>query len=227
MHVPVSSCLLQIYWPRRRSDTRESYPVFCSAHDRLSWLSQTRQESPRACAPTTQAPRMRSRPGTLSTRTSPGPALSAITLSRSPRSYSVISKSTPAALASVSFRPTRAELRLGESHRRHDRVIDFKTPPVSKQGIHSGIPGLVRSGMGELIGTRNVAAGKDGGNRCLQMLVHREVTPFITANTQFFQTKTAPVGASAQCKKYSIEFDINLGLVAFVNAGKARTGITV
>jgi hypothetical protein len=51
--------------------------------------------------------------------------------------------------------------RIDKGRPRNDAVIGLEAPELTEQGVDAGEPCLMRRDMSELIGTRNVASGKD------------------------------------------------------------------
>ena len=68
---------------------------------------------------------------------------------------------------------------------RDDRVVSLEFLKVAEQGVDCRIPGLVRRGVGELVGSGHIARSKNVGVDGLQVLVglHR----LVGGNAQLFQ----------------------------------------
>ena len=68
-------------------------------------------------------------------------------------------------------------------------ITHLKTLEVSKQCVDGCVPCLVRCGVGEMVGPRNVASGEDIGDHGLQIVIG--LNGVLGRDSQSFEPQTA------------------------------------
>ncbi len=125
--------------------------------------------------------------------------------------------------------PYACHLRVGEGGVRNHPVVHLEGPAAKpqqgrKQAVHRRVPGHMRRGMGELVGTGDIAAGKDVGHRGLQHLV--DLQALSGADAQCLQAKALQPRLPPDCDQQRIERDWGLSLgTLYAQPALAVTGL--
>ena len=98
-----------------------------------------------------------------------------------------------------------SHLRIGEGAPGNGFIVGTKELDVAKKGVDGGIPGLMGSGMGKLVGSGHITTGIDIGEVGLELTVGLDRSILPKGDSEFLKAVSGGSGNASQGQEEGVE----------------------